>query len=188
MNICVYCASSENIDKSYLNAGEAFGEALAENGHTLIFGAGKYGIMGAVARGSHRKNGNIIGIVPRFFDRYEVIFTECKLIKTDTMRERKKTMENKSDAFIMMPGGIGTLDEFFEMLTLKQLDRHRKPIVIYNVNGYFDSLLATLDKAIIEGFMSERYTKLFFVSDNKDEIFKYLDSYEPFSYDKYDND
>ena len=76
MNICVYCASSENIDKSYLNAGEAFGEALAENGHTLIFGAGKYGVMGAVARGSHRKNGDIIGIVPRVFDRYDVIFTE----------------------------------------------------------------------------------------------------------------
>ena len=79
-----------------------------------------------------------------------------------------------------------TFDEFFEILTLKQLDRHRKPIVIYNVNGYYDSLLSTLERAVSEGFMSEKYNKLFFASDNKDEIFDYLDNYEPFSYDKYD--
>lgn len=187
MNICVYCASSENIDKSYLSAGEEFGEALAENRHRLIFGAGKYGVMGAVARGCLSKGGDIIGVIPHFFDDIDVMFTECRIIHTTTMRERKQIMENKSDAFVMMPGGIGTFEEFFEILTLKQLERHRKPIAVYNVNGYYDSMMSMLERAVSEGFMSEKCLKLFFISDNKDEIFKYFDNYKPFSYDKYEN-
>ncbi len=187
MNICVYCASSEAIDKSYIAAGEEFGEALAEKGHTLVFGAGKYGVMGAAARGVKRKDGNIIGIIPRFFDDIDVMFTDCKIIKTDTMRERKQLMESSSDAFVMMPGGIGTFEEFFEILTLKQLDRHRKPIVVYNVNGYYDSMINMLENAVNEKFMSEKCMKLFLVSDNKDEIFDYLDNYSPFIYSKYES-
>ncbi len=186
MNICVYCASSEKIDKTYLSAGEEFGEALAENGHTLVFGAGKFGVMGAVARGCKRKDGNIIGVIPRFFESIDVMFSDCNLVFTDTMRERKKIMENKSDAFVMMPGGIGTFEEFFEILTLKQLERHRKPIAVYNINGYYDDLLNMLKKAAGKGFMSEKCMKLFFVSDNKEDIFDYFDNYEPFLYDKYE--
>lgn len=187
MNICVYCASSEKIDKTYLAAGEELGETLAERGHTLIFGAGKFGVMGAAARGAKRKGGNIIGIIPRFFDAVDVMFTDCKIIKTDTMRERKHLMETNSDAFIMMPGGIGTFEEFFEILTLRQLDRHRKPIAVYNVNGYYDSMINMLENAVNEKFMSEKCMKLFFVSDNKDEIFDYLDNYSPFIYSKYES-
>lgn len=187
MNICVYCASSERIDKSYLEAGERFGEALAENGHTLIFGAGKFGVMGAVARSCRRYDGSVTGVIPRFFDSIDVMFTDCKLIYTHTMRERKEIMEQKSDGFVMMPGGIGTFEEFFEILTLKQLDRHRKPIAVYNVNGYYDKLLEMLENAVSEGFMSEKCMKLFFVSDNKDAILDYFENYKPFSYDKYEN-
>lgn len=186
MNICVYCASSEKIDKLYLSAGEKFGKALAENGHTLVFGAGKFGVMGAVARGSSKNGGNIIGVIPRFFDSIDVMFTECNLIYTDTMRERKTIMENKSDAFVMMPGGIGTFEEFFEILTLKQLERHRKPIALYNINGYYDEILNMLNKAVNEGFMSEKCLKLFYVSDNEKDILDYFDNYKPFSYDKYE--
>ena len=97
MNICVFCASSENIDKIYINAGEEFGRTLGKNNHTLVFGAGKYGIMGAVARGAAQEKGNIIGVVPYFFDEMDVIYKDCQLIRTETMRERKQIMEDKSD-------------------------------------------------------------------------------------------
>ncbi len=186
MKICVYCASSENIDKSFIKAGEEFGKVLAENNHTLIFGAGKYGIMGAVARGAKQGKGNIVGVVPYFFDELDVIFKDCELIRTETMRERKQIMEDSSDAFVMMPGGMGTFEEFFEILTLKQLRRHKKPIAIYNVNNYYDELLKMMETGIEKGFMSDKCRKLFFVSDNPQEILDYFNNYKAFEYNKYD--
>lgn len=185
MKICVFCASSETIDKLYLQSGESFGEMLAEQGHTLVFGAGKYGIMGAVARGLRRKGGKAIGVIPTFFNESEVAFTDCELVYTETMRERKKIMEDASDAFVMMPGGIGTFEEFFEILTLKQLRRHTKPIIIYNVNGYYDPLLNLIDAAISENFMDEKCRSLYFVTDSADKVFEHLENYTPYSYDKY---
>ena len=186
MNICVFCASSENIDKIYINAGEEFGRTLGKNNHTLVFGAGKYGIMGAVARGAAQEKGNIIGVVPYFFDEMDVIYKDCQLIRTETMRERKQIMEDKSDCFVIMPGGIGTFEEFFEILTLKQLRRHKKPIAIYNVNNYYDDILRMIDTAIAQGFMSEQCRNLMIVSDNPQEIFDFFDNYKPFEYNKYD--
>lgn len=185
MKICVYCASSETIDKSFIKAGEDFGSLLAENNHTLVFGAGKYGVMGAVARGVHKNGGKILGVVPYFFDDYDVIFADCELVRTETMRERKQIMEDSSDAFVMMPGGIGTFEEFFEILTLKQLRRHSKPIAVYNVNNYYDELLKMLDAAIKKGFMSEACRNLMFVSSDPQEIIDYFANYKPFEYDKY---
>ncbi|MBR1731424.1 MAG: TIGR00730 family Rossman fold protein [Ruminococcus sp.] len=186
MNICVFCASSETIDKSYLQSGERLGEMLAENGHTLVFGAGKYGVMGAVARGLRSKGGSAIGVIPTFFNESEVTFTDCELVYTETMRERKQIMEDKSDAFIIMPGGIGTFEEFFEILTLKQLRRHTKPIVIYNVNGYYDPLLNLIDTAIAENFMAEKCRNLYYVTDSADKVFEYINDYKPYSYNKYE--
>ena len=186
MNICVFCASSETIDKSYILSGERFGEMLAENGHTLIFGAGRYGVMGAVARGLRSKGGKAVGVIPTFFNDSEVAFTDCELIHTETMRERKHIMEDKSDAFVIMPGGIGTFEEFFEILTLKQLSRHTKPIVIYNVNGYYDSLLNLIETAISENFMADKFRNLYFVTDSADKVFEYINDYKPYSYDKYE--
>lgn len=185
MNICVYCASSETIDRSFITAGEQFGRTLAENNYTLVFGAGKYGLMGAVARGAAEKGGKIIGVVPHFFDELDVIYDDCTLIRTDTMRQRKQIMEDKSDAFVMMPGGIGTFEEFFEILTLKQLRRHEKPIAVYNVNGYFDDLLQMLQSAIDKGFMTKECEKLMYVSDDPQQILDYFAGYRPYLYDKY---
>lgn len=186
MNICVYCASSEKIDKSYIKAGEDFGKMLAENGHTLVFGAGKYGLMGALARGIRGGDGHAIGVIPRFFDNVDVMFTDCEIIKTDTMRERKLIMEDTSDAFVMMPGGIGTFEEFFEILTLKQLGRHKKPIAVYNINGYYDRLFSFLDNSIAEGFMSKEVRSLCFVSDDPEEILSYIKRGDEYTYNKYD--
>ncbi len=186
MNICVFCASSEKIDKSYILAGEDFGESLAERGHTLVFGAGKYGVMGAVARGLRRRGGRAIGVIPNFFEEVDVMFSDCEIVRTETMRERKRIMEDMGDAFVVMPGGIGTFEEFFEILTLKQLGRHKKPIIIYNVNGFYDNMLRMLDVIIEERFMTDKCRALFKVCDTAEEIFAYLEEYEPFTYNKYE--
>lgn len=187
MNICVYCASSEKIDKLYIEAGECFGEKMAEKNHTLVFGCGIYGVMGAVARGIKKGKGKRIGVVPDFIVDIVKVDTDCdEFITTDTMRQRKQIMEERSEAFIMLPGGIGTFEEFFEILTLKQLKQHSKPIVIYNVNNYFNPLIEMLETAINEKFMSPKCRDLYFVSDNTEKIFEYLESYNPIAYDKYD--
>lgn len=171
MNICVYGASSNLIRGEYIAAGEKLGYALAEKRHSLIFGGGAGGMMGAVARGAFSCGGAIIGIVPEFFNVDGVIFDGCtELIFTDTMRTRKQKMENMADAFVMLPGGIGTFDEFFEILTLKQLGRHGKPVAVLNTEGYFDELLKMLEKAVKENFMLDRCMELFSLSESPEEI------------------
>ena len=141
LRICVYGAASPSIDEKYIAAAEALGGVLADRGHSMVFGAGARGLMGAAARGAKRGGARIHGIIPTFFkeEDIEAIYTECdELTFTEDMRERKRLMEENADAFIIMPGGIGTYEEFFEILTLKQLGRHKKPIVIYNAFGYYD--------------------------------------------------
>ena len=134
MKICIYGAASSTIDKKYIDAVESLGEKMAMRGHELIFGAGDNGMMGAAARGVKKAGGTVIGISPSFFNVDGVLFPDCdEMYRPDTMRERKMLMEEHSDAFIVTAGGIGTFEEFFVILTLKQLCRHSKPIVIYNI-------------------------------------------------------
>ena len=179
MNICIYGAASPSIAPVFIERGEALGTALAKQGHTLVFGAGALGLMGAVARGAQAQGGCIIGVVPRFFehDAAETLFTACdEYIQTDTMRERKRIMEEKADAFIITPGGIGTFEEFLEILTLRQLCRHEKPIAIFNVDGYYNTLLAFLDEAIDKGFLKATCRSLFCVSEDEYELLTYLET------------
>ena len=134
MNITLYGAASEKIDRIYMTRVEELGKALAEKGHALVFGAGSTGLMGAAARGFAAGNGKIVGVTPHFMHELEPICDFCtELIQTETMADRKDIMEEKADAFIIVPGGIGTFDEFFQILTLKALGRHSKPIILYNV-------------------------------------------------------
>jgi len=158
MRICVYGAASNEIDKSYIEAVENFGEEMAKRGHSLVFGAGGGGLMGAVARGVHRGGGKIIGIIPSFFrdETIEAIFDKCdELIFTDTMAERKTIMRDMAEAFIALPGGIGTYEEFLETLTLKQLGRHEKPIALLEALGYYEPMDAMLRHTVRSGFMAE---------------------------------
>lgn len=181
MKICVYGAASSLIDDKYKRAGIELGEKMIERGHGLVFGGGANGMMGALAQGAHNKNGYILGIVPEFFKEggEEVSYKQCtEYIYTDTMRERKRNMEEHSDAFIITPGGIGTLDEFFEILTLKQLGRHNKAIVIYNINGFFSELDAWLSKAIKEQFITEDTKELYKTFDDADEMLEYIENYD----------
>ncbi len=175
MNICVYGASSSIIDQIYLDTSYQLGETLAEKGHTLVFGAGKYGMMGACADGALAHGGKVIGVTPRFFLPDGVIHEHCtELILTDTMRERKKAMEDNSDGFIVLPGGVGTFEEFFEILVGRQLAQHAKPIAILNIAGYFDGLLAYLHEITDKMFVNPRAFDLFLVSDDIEETVEYI--------------
>ena len=176
MNICLYGASSNAIAKSYINPTEELGAKIAERGHTLIYGGGAAGLMGAAARGAYSQGGKIIGIVPSFLNVDGILFDNCdEMIFTESMRERKQLMEEKSDAFIVTPGGVGTFDEFFEILTLKQLGRHSKPIAVFNINGYFDSLVEQLKNAVHKQFMNPESFELCFFTDNADKLINYLE-------------
>lgn len=171
MRLCIYGAASNNIDSSFINLGEILGVKLAENGHGIVFGGGNNGMMGAVARGVSSVGGEIIGIAPSFFNVDGVLFDGCtEFVYTDTMRQRKQIMEEKSDAFIVTPGGIGTFDEFFEIYSLRQLGRHNKKIIIYNINGYFNPMIEMLESAIEQHFVSPSNRDLLYVCDTADEV------------------
>ena len=182
MKICVYGAASSLIDQSYKDAVKELGRKIAKRGNSLVFGGGANGVMGAVAEGVYEEGGHILGVVPKFFKEAnsEVSFTKCsEYIYTDTMRERKLQMEEHCDAFVIAPGGIGTLDEFFEILTLKQLGRHNKAIVLFNINGFYDELDKMMTKSIDEEFITHDCKELYKVYSNPDEILDYIEQYDP---------
>lgn len=179
MKICIYGAASNEIDKSFIHAGENLGRALAKRHHSLVFGGGAKGMMGAVARGAYEIGTKIVGIAPEFFNVDGALFEHCdEMMKTQTMRERKMLLEQHSDAFVVTAGGIGTFEEFFEILTLRSLDRHKKPISILNTNGYYDNLLEFLSVGVKQNFLREDNLNLYFVSDDVDEILSYLENYQ----------
>lgn len=181
MKICVYGASSPSIDDVYYEKVKKLGEIMAERGHSLVFGGGGNGLMGAVATGVKNKGGYVCGVIPEFFNQIdvEIAFKQCdELITPDTMRERKQIMENNADAFITVPGGIGTFEEFFEILTLKQLRRLDKPLVVYNVDGYYDEMLRMIDVSAEKKFIRSVCKRLFKVCSSYDEIFEYIENYK----------
>lgn len=181
MVICVFGSSGTEIDNVYIEKTELLGEKLAKRGHSLMFGGGKNGLMGAAARGFTKGGGHITGVAPEFFKAGDVLYAECdEFVWPDSMRDRKKYMEDNSDAFIITPGGIGTYEEFLEVLTLKQLARLSKPIVVFNINGFFDKLLSVIDDNVKDGFVRKQTPELFKVTDNIDEVINIVetDSYD----------
>lgn len=153
MKICIFGASSDALGQDYYDAAFRLGALIGRGGHTLIHGGGRTGLMGACAGGVLSEGGELIGVAPRFFDEADVLLKERgAFIFTDTMAERKSKMEELADAFIVLPGGVGTMEEFFEVFTLRLLGRHRKNIVLLNTCGYFDPLIALLCDSIEKGF------------------------------------
>jgi uncharacterized protein (TIGR00730 family) len=156
-SICVYCGSSSGRDPAYLKAGHVLGRSIAESGLRLIYGGGTKGIMGAVSDGALRAGGKVTGIIPNFLLNKEA--TEAalsrldELIVTENMHERKHMMFEKSDAFVALPGGIGTVEEIVEVMTWAQLGRHRKPIVFVNVKRFWDPMTTMIDHMRAEGFV-----------------------------------
>ena len=150
MRICIYGASGQELPQPYFDAARELGRLLAAGGHSLIFGGGAHGLMGACAEGAHEKGGEIIGVAPRFFDEPGILYSQCtRFLFTETMAQRKTAMFEESEAFIALPGGIGTFEEFFETLTLKQLGRHHKPMALLDTRGYYAPLMALLEKVVV---------------------------------------
>ena len=182
MKITVYGSGSAKIEEKYKKAGFELGKALAKRGHTLVFGAGGIGLMGAVARGFKSEGAYVHGVIPHFFEEngYENVFYECdKITRTETMAERKAIMEDEADVFVITPGGIGTYEEFFQAITLKQLGRHQKAIAIYNSHGYFDKLDALMNDAMEKGFVNKECEKLAPMFNDIDSLIHYIENYTP---------
>ncbi|MBQ2831083.1 TIGR00730 family Rossman fold protein [Methanobrevibacter sp.] len=174
MNICLYGSGSRNIDKIYTDAAYELGCEIAKNGHTLVFGGGKTGMMGACAKGVHDNDGKSIGIAPEWIGKFEPLCEKCTtFIHVDTMDERKNEFVKNSDAFIITPGGIGTLDEFFEIITLKKLKQHNKEVIVYNINHFFDKMFEMIDEMGKKGFLYKQ-EDIFKTANSCDEIMKYL--------------
>src|SRR5690606_31338677 len=166
-SICVYCASSMGNDPVYGQTAFELGGILAEYEIELIYGGAQVGLMGKVADGAISKNGKVTGIIPDFLKTKEIEHNGLsELILVQTMHERKALMQEKSDAFIALPGGFGTMEELFEILTWGQLDLHRKPIGILNVNGYYDALIALVESMISAGLLKDEYKKMLLISDS----------------------
>lgn len=175
MNICIYGAASDWIDESYKKAAWDLGRRLGMASIGMVFGGGATGMMGAAARGlrSVSRTCPLIGVAPRFFDKPGVLYEDCsEMVWTETMRQRKQKMEDLSDGFVVLPGGIGTFEEFFEILTLRQLKQHDKPIILYNINGYYDRIRELLCQAAKEKFMTEQQMNLCSFADSAEEILK----------------
>ena len=180
MRVCVFAASSASIAPAYFADAVKLGELLADEGHSLVFGGGREGLMGAVAQGVFSRGGHLTGIVPRFFDEPGVLFEHCdEMLFTETMRERKQLMDDRADAFIVLPGGIGTFEEFFEILTLKQLGKHGRAILLMNTSSYFDPLCRFIEASVEQGFISRSCLALYQAAGTPDEALRLLKNYTP---------
>lgn len=176
MELCVFGAASDNVPEVYIKQTEVLGERMAARGHGLVFGGGSTGMMGAAARGVRKGGGRIIGVAPRFFDVPGVLTELCdELILTETMAERKIIMEERADGFIIAPGGIGTMDEFFQVLTLRSLQQHRKPVALLNTDGFYDELLAFLRTMEAQTFISPAVWDCLGVFSDPDELLDYME-------------
>lgn len=173
--ICVYCAASQRVAARYLQLAEQVGVRLAQAGYELIYGGGDVGLMGALARSVHRHGGRVVGVIPEALQEREGIAHELAdaLIVTQTLQERKAIMFTRADAFLVLPGGFGTLEEFMEVLTLRQLGYHHKPIVLLNYDGFFDLLLQFFAHLRRQHFVPARWP--FTVASALDEAFALLD-------------
>ena len=179
MNICVYCSSSNAVKDLYFKAAEELGKLIGNRNHSLIFGGANVGLMEHLASTVKLYNGHITGIIPLKIHNFQLTSDKAnEIVITETMDERKALMRDKSDAFIALPGGFGTLEEILEVITLKQLDYLRKPIVFININGYFNDLFNQFEKSYSETFAKESYRKIYKITSTPEEAILYIENHE----------
>lgn len=179
-SICVFCGSSEGNDAKIISESFLLGEKLANRKITLVYGAAKIGIMGEVAEGVLQNKGKVIGVIPEFLMLKEVVHRGLdELIITANMHERKMKMQELSDGFITLPGGFGTLEELFEIITWSQLGLHQKPIGLLNINGFYDDLLALLKNMVHKNFLKRENYELLIVEEDIDLLLEKMKSFEP---------
>lgn len=164
-SVCLFCGSSDAADPAYTEAARAFGEQTARAGWRLVYGGGGVGLMGASARGAHAAGGRVLGVMPGFLRSRERLFDEVETIVVPSMHERKTIMYDQSDAFVVAPGGVGTLEEVIEVLSWKRLDLHSKPVIFLNLNGFWEPLLAVMDHSIASGMTPESFRQAWVVCD-----------------------
>jgi len=178
-SICVYCASSIGKNPLYAKVAVDLGETLATYGIRTIYGGAKVGIMGKLAEGVISNQGEIIGIIPEFLKTKEIAHEGLtELITVSNMHERKSLMQEMSEGFITLPGGFGTMEELFEILTWGQIGLHKKPIGILNINGYYDHLLGLIDRMIEEELLNEKHKEIILVSDSIEDLISQMNLYE----------
>ncbi|MDR3515161.1 MAG: TIGR00730 family Rossman fold protein [Azospirillaceae bacterium] len=175
-SVCVYCGAASGIGEDYKRAAHALGSAIADRDWQLVYGGGRVGLMGIVADAALSRGGSVIGIIPSHIQRREVEHLGLsELHVVDSMHTRKRMMVERADAFVVLPGGLGTLDETFEILTWKQLGLHAKPIIIVDIGGYWRPLLAAIDHAQSQGFLQPGYHALFSVVEQIEDVFAVLE-------------
>jgi uncharacterized protein (TIGR00730 family) len=178
--ICVFCSSSEAVDESYRAMAAELGAAIGEQGWSLVYGGGNVGLMGAVARAALAAGAHVTGVIPHRLATREIALEDVsELIEVETMRERKLIMDERSDAFVVLPGGIGTLEELVEIVTLKQLGYHDRAIVLLDADGYWDHLLGQLAHMITERFAHGWLTELYDVAVDVPGVVRALLDYVP---------
>ena len=178
-SVCVFCGSSDGNDQAIVDVAFELGKTLAANETTLVYGAAKIGIMGKVAQGALDNNGKVIGVIPEFLKLKEVVHLGLtELIVNNTMHERKMKMQEISDGFITLPGGFGTFEELFEIITWAQLGLHQKPIGLLNVNGFYDDLIAMLNTMVSKGFLKRDNLDLLLVDTTVTGLLTKMDSFK----------
>ena len=185
-SIVVFCGSAEGYDSNYSDTAYALGSLLAERSIRLIYGGAKVGLMGAIAEGALDKGGEVVGVIPHFLQTKEIAHEGItEMIMVNTMHERKMKMHELCDAAIVLPGGFGTMEEMFEMLTWAQLGLHEKPIGLLNINGYYDGLKVMVNNMVSEGFLNECYGSMLLSSESSEELLDMLAQYQPPEVPKY---
>jgi uncharacterized protein (TIGR00730 family) len=175
-SVCLFCGSSETADPKYTEAARAFGQQVAKKGWRLVYGGGGVGLMGASARGAHEAGGRVLGVMPGFLRSRERLFDEVETLVVGSMHERKQIMYDESDAFVVAPGGIGTLEEVIELLSWKRLDLHGKPVIFLDIDGFWQSLFRVMEHSVEVGMTPASFLQAWTVCRTVDEAIEALDS------------
>lgn len=168
-SVCLFCGSSDAADPAYTEAARVFGALTAQAGWRLVYGGGGVGLMGASARAAHEAGGRVLGVMPGFLRSRERLYDEVETLIVPSMHERKTIMYDQSDAFVVAPGGVGTLEEVIEVLSWKRLDLHQKPVIFLNLNGFWEPLLAVMDHSIAEGMTPASFRDAWSVCNTVEE-------------------
>ncbi|HET8577002.1 MAG TPA: TIGR00730 family Rossman fold protein [Methylomirabilota bacterium] len=181
--VTVFCGSSDSVEPKYFAAARELGEKLAKRGWRLIYGGGGVGLMGVLARAVLDAGGHVTGVIPKALVELGVGDpTVSEVVVTDGLRDRKAIMDERGDAFVALPGGLGTLEEILEVMTLKQLGYHRKPIAVLDLDGYFDPLWSQIQRGIDSQFIKPEFLDLWYPAPDIDALLRYLESYKPHGY------
>jgi uncharacterized protein (TIGR00730 family) len=175
-SVCLFCGSSDRSDPAYTVAAQEFGALTAAAGWRLVYGGGGVGLMGASARAAHEAGGRVLGVMPGFLRSRERLFDEVETLVVTSMHERKTIMYDQSDAFVVAPGGVGTLEEVIEVLSWKRLDLHHKPVIFLNINGFWDTLLAAIETGIEQKMTPDTFRQAYSVVNTVEEAIALMQS------------